>query len=136
MNKIEAIIRLEKLTGVVGALADAGFPGINIVHVTGRGGETGVRSGDRGTASYVVDMLPRVKLELVVSDEDTQMAVETIMATARTGCIGDGKIFITPVTTAIRVRTGEQGDQALQVAPEKSPTALEEPDARPAVSVR
>ena len=69
--------------------------------------------GPRGVGSYAVDMLPKVKLELVVTDADTQKAIDTIILHARTGDIGDGKIFVTPVADAIRVRTGEQGDEAL-----------------------
>ena len=114
MNKIEAIIRPEKLTSVKEALADAGFVGINVVHVTGRGVQRGlVTSGPRGVGRVEVDMLPKVKLELVVSDANTQKAIDTIIANARTGNIGDGKIFVAPVANAIRVRTGEEGDQVL-----------------------
>ena len=70
-------------------------------------------AGPRGVAAYSIEMLPKVKLELVVSDADTQKAIDTIIKKARTGNIGDGKIFVTPVADAIRVRTGERGDQAL-----------------------
>ena len=114
MNKIEAIIRPEKLDTVKNALADAGMVGINVVQVTGRGAQRGITAGGpRGVGSYVVDMLPKIKLELVVSEANTKNAIDTIINSARTGDIGDGKIFITPVANAIRVRTGEEGDQAL-----------------------
>ncbi|MDA0732973.1 MAG: P-II family nitrogen regulator [Chloroflexi bacterium] len=114
MNKIEAIIRPEKLTAVKDALADAGLVGINVTQVTGRGNQRGIEmGGPRGVGSYVVDMLPKVKLELVVLDENTQKALDIIIASARTGNIGDGKIFISPVSNAIRIRTGEAGDIAL-----------------------
>lgn len=114
MNKIEAIIKPEKLDSVKNALADAGIVGINVVHVTGRGAQRGITAGGpRGVGTYVVDMLPKIKLELVVSDAKTKMATDTIISSTRTGDIGDGKIFITPVANAIRVRTGEEGDQAL-----------------------
>jgi nitrogen regulatory protein P-II 1 len=113
MNKIETIIRLEKLEAVKDALANAGIVGMTLTHVTGRGVQRGVRTGGRGTTTYVVDMLPKVKLELVVSDANTQKAIDTILAEARTGNIGDGKIFVMPVAEAIRVRTGEKGDEAL-----------------------
>ena len=114
MNKIEAIIRPEKVDGVKNALADAGIVGINVVNVTGRGAQRGiVTGGARGVGRYTVDMLPKVKLELVVSDDNTQTAIDTIVENARTGNIGDGKIFVTPVANAIRLRTGEQGDDAL-----------------------
>ena len=114
MNKIEAIIRPEKLATVKDALAEIGLVGLNVAHVTGRGSQRGVAAmGPRGVGTYSVDMLPKIKLELVVSDADTQKAVDTIIHKARTGDIGDGKIFVTPVADAIRVRTGEQGDEAL-----------------------
>ncbi len=113
MNKIEAIIRPEKLDAVKNALADAGFLGLNVVHVTGRGVQKGVVTGARGGHQHVIDMLPKVKLETVVRDQDTERVVELIVKTAQTGIIGDGKIFIIPVADAIRVRTGERGEQAL-----------------------
>ena len=113
MNKIEAIIRPEKLNPVKDALADAGLVGLNVAHVTGRGVQKGIGAAGPRAGTVVVDMLPKVKLELVVSDGDTQKALDTIIDHARTGNIGDGKIFISPVANAIRVRTGEEGDQAL-----------------------
>ena len=114
MNKIEAIIRPEKVTTVKDALTEIGLVGLNVAHVTGRGVQRGVTAaGPRGVGSYAIDMLPKVKLELVVSDENTQRAIDTIIHKARTGDIGDGKIFVTPVADAIRVRTGERGDEAL-----------------------
>jgi nitrogen regulatory protein P-II 1 len=70
-------------------------------------------SGPRGIGTYVVDMLPKVKLELVVTDQDTRKAIDVIIENARTENIGDGKIFVIPVANAIRIRTGEEGDQAL-----------------------
>ena len=114
MQKIEAIIRPERLTDVKDALADIGLSGINVTHVTGRGQQKGVvASGPRGVGRTVVDMLPKVKIELVVVDESTQAAIDAIIGAARTGDIGDGKIFVSPVSNAIRVRTGEQGDEAV-----------------------
>ena len=114
MNKIEAIIRSEKLTGVKDALAETGLLGLNVAHVIGRGAQKGIRAaGPRGVGSYSVEMLPKVKLELVVSDADTQKAIDTIILNDRTGDIGDGKIFVIPVAEAIRVRTGERGHEAL-----------------------
>ena len=113
MNKIEAIIRPEKLAPVKDALADAGLVGMNVTPVTGRGVQKGIAGAGPRSGTVVVDMLPKVKLELVVSDDDTQKALDIIIEHARTGNIGDGKIFITPVANAIRVRTGEQGDLAL-----------------------
>ncbi len=114
MNKIEAIIRPERLNAVKDALADAGLVGINVAQVTGRGTQRGIEvGGPRGVGTYVVDMLPKVKLEMVVHDEYTQKAIDIIIEHARTGNIGDGKIFVWPVSNAIRIRTGEQGDIAL-----------------------
>ena len=111
MNKIEAVIRPERLTQVKDALAEIGIVGLNVVHVTGRGAQKGVRrKGPLGVGTYIVDMLPKVKLELVISDANTQKAIDTIMENARTGDIGDGKFFISPVANAIRVRTGEVGN--------------------------
>ena len=113
MHKIEAIIRPEKLDDVKEALANAGFTGLNIVHVTGRGVQRGIVHVGRGGESYTVDMLPKVKIEVVVAEADTEHAVKLICDAARTGNIGDGKIFVMPVVDAIRVRTGERGEAAV-----------------------
>ena len=113
MNKVEAIVRPERLEAVKEALADAGFVGLNIVNVTGRGVQKGIVHTGRGGEEYRVDMLPKSKLELVVRDGETQTVVDTIVQAARTGAIGDGKIFVIPVSDSIRVRTGEQGEAAL-----------------------
>lgn len=113
MKKIEGIIRPEKLNDVKEALESAGFVGMNIVHVTGRGAQKGIVHGGRGGETYTVDMLPKLKIEVIVKDADVQRAVDLIMNAARTGNIGDGKIFIIPVEDAIRVRTGERGDVAV-----------------------
>lgn len=113
MQKIEAIIRPEKLDDVKNALAGAGVTGLNIVHVTGRGVQKGIVHMGRGGETYEVDMLPKVKIEVVVADEQADKLVEIIRQAAHTGRIGDGKIFVMPVADAIRVRTGERGDAAL-----------------------
>jgi nitrogen regulatory protein P-II 1 len=113
MNKVEAIIRPEKLDAVKNALAEAGFVGLNIVNVTGRGTQKGVVHVGRGGETYAVDMLPKVKIETVVTDAATEKVIQIIIKAAQTGNIGDGKIFISPVTDAIRVRTGERGETAL-----------------------
>ncbi len=113
MNKIEAIVRPERMEAVKEALAEAGFIGMNIVNVTGRGVQKGIVHAGRGGEEYRVDMLPKTKIELVVSDAATEKAAGVIVEAARTGAIGDGKIFIMPVGDAIRVRTGERGDAAL-----------------------
>ena len=113
MQKIEAIIRPEKLDDVKNALATAGVTGLNIVHVTGRGVQKGVVHMGRGGETYEVDMLPQVKIEVVVADAQVDKLVNTICDAAHTGRIGDGKIFVIPITDAIRVRTRERGDAAL-----------------------
>ena len=113
MHKIEAIIRPEKLDDVKNALAAAGVAGLNIVHVTGRGVQKGIVHMGRGGETYEVDMLPKVKIEVVVPDANVEQLVNSICEAAATGHIGDGKIFVIPVTDAIRVRTRERGDAAL-----------------------
>lgn len=114
MNKIEAIIRLERLSAVVSAVTSEGFSGLNVVNVTGRGEQQWtVQTGSRPGEIQVVDMLPRAKVELVVKDEDTQKVVDVIMEAARTGREGDGKIFVLPVANAFRVRTGEKGEKVI-----------------------
>jgi nitrogen regulatory protein P-II 1 len=113
MKKIEAIIRPEKLNDVKDALEGAGFVGMNIVHVTGRGAQKGIVHGGRGGETYTVDMLPKLKIEVVLKDVDVNKAIDLICNAARTGNIGDGKIFIIPVEDAVRVRTGERGEVAV-----------------------
>jgi len=113
MKKIEAIIRPEKLNDVKDALESGGFVGLNIVHVTGRGVQKGIVHGGRGGETYTVDMLPKLKIEVVVKDVDADRVVDLIIGAARTGNIGDGKIFIMPIADAIRVRTGERGEVAV-----------------------
>jgi nitrogen regulatory protein P-II 1 len=113
MNKVEAIVRPERMEAVKEALASAGFVGMNIVAVTGRGVQKGIVHTGRGGEEYRVDMLPKSKIELVVKDADTQRAIDVIVNASRTGAIGDGKIFVIPVADAIRVRTGERGEAAL-----------------------
>ncbi len=113
MKKIEAIIRPEKLNDVKSGLEAADFLGMNIVHVTGRGAQKGIVHGGRGGETYTVDMLPKLRIEVVVKDDEVDRAVEAIMRAARTGNIGDGKIFVIPIEEAIRVRTGERGEVAV-----------------------
>ena len=113
MNKGEAIVRPERLEVVKEALAEAGFVGLNIVNVTGRGVQKGIVHTGRGGEEYRVDMLPKSKIELVVTDADTERVISTIIGASRTGSIGDGKIFVIPVADTIRVRTGERGEAGL-----------------------
>jgi nitrogen regulatory protein P-II 1 len=113
VKKIEAIIRPEKLDDVKNALAEKGFIGLNIVGVTGRGVQKGIVHAGRGAQAYSVDMLPKVKLETVVTDKDMEEVVKIIQQAAWTGNIGDGKIFVMPVEEAVRVRTGDRGEVAV-----------------------
>lgn len=113
MNMIEAIIRPEKVDAVKEALAEAGFTGLNVIHVTGRGVQKGVVTTARGGGTITIDMLPKTKVSTVVKDKDTDKAVDIIIKAARTGNIGDGKIFVWPVAQVIRVRTGERGESAI-----------------------
>jgi len=98
---------------VKSALEQGGYVGLNVVQVTGRGAQKGIVHGGRGGETYTVDMLPKLKIELVVKDAEANGVIDIIVASARTGNIGDGKIFIIPVEDAIRVRTGERGDVAV-----------------------
>src|SRR5262245_44701809 len=112
MKKIEAIIRHYKLEEVKNALTEAGIQGMTVSEVRGFGRQRGHKETYRG-AEYTVDFLPKVKVEVVVPDDLVQKAVETIMTTARTGKIGDGKIFVSPLEEVIRIRTGETGAEAI-----------------------
>lgn len=114
MKKIEAIIRPESLEDVKRALLAVDISGMHAENVVGHGHQGGIKRAGRGGQPYTVDMLPKVKLVVVVStDEWMQKAVDAIIQSARSGNIGDGKIFITEVHDAIRVRTGESGPEVL-----------------------
>jgi nitrogen regulatory protein P-II 1 len=112
MKKIEAIIKPFKLDEVKEALAKEGFQGMTISEVKGFGRQKGHTELYRG-AEYVVDFLPKIKVELLLDDEQAARAVEVITTVARTGRIGDGKIFMLPVEDVIRIRTGERGEHAI-----------------------
>lgn len=112
MKKIEAIIKPFKLDEVKEALQEVGLQGITITETKGFGRQKGHTELYRG-AEYVVDFLPKIKLEIVIEDHLVERTVESIINAARTGRIGDGKIFISPVEDAIRIRTGERGKDAL-----------------------
>ena len=112
MKKIEAIIKPFKLDEVKEALQEAGIQGLSVTEVKGFGRQKGHTELSRG-AEYVVDFLPKVKIEVVLSDDMVDTAIEAIIAAARTDKIGDGKIFVSPVEQAIRIRTGETGDDAI-----------------------
>ena len=112
MKKIEAVIKPFKLDEVKEALHEVGLQGITVVEAKGFGRQKGHTELYRG-AEYVVDFLPKVKIEVVCDDAMVERAVEAITNAARTGRIGDGKIFIIPVEDAVRIRTGERGDDAI-----------------------
>ena len=112
MKKIEAIIRHYKLEEVKNALSAAGIQGMTVSEVRGFGRQRGHKETYRG-AEYTVDFLPKVKLEVVVGDDLVDNASKIIMETARTGQIGDGKLFVTQLQEVIRIRTGETGEDAI-----------------------
>lgn len=112
MKKIEAIIKPFKLDEVKEALQEIGVQGLSVIEVKGFGRQKGHTELYRG-AEYVVDFLPKVKIEVVLADDLVEGAVEAIIGAAKTGKIGDGKIFVSSVEQAIRIRTGESGEDAL-----------------------
>jgi nitrogen regulatory protein P-II 1 len=112
MKKIEAIIRAEKLSDVRQALEEIGYPGMTISDVRGHGKQRGLIQRWRGQ-EYKVDFLPKLKLEIVVLDQDVGKIANAILRGARTGDLGDGKIFVVSIDNAIRVRTGDDGEDAI-----------------------
>ncbi len=112
MKKIEAIIQTHRLEWVKEALLALNVQGMTVTEVKGFGQQKGLREIYRGM-EYRVDFIPKVKIEIVVQDDQAQAIVETIMTNARTGKVGDGKIFVFPVEEIIRIRTGETGEAAL-----------------------
>ena len=112
MKKIEAIIRHFKLEEVKDALTEIGVQGMTVSEVRGFGRQKGHKEQYRGT-EYTVDILPKVKMEVVVGDDDAERVIEVIQQTSRTGQIGDGKIFVIDLENMIRIRTGESGESAL-----------------------
>ena len=112
MKKIEAIIKPFKLDEVKEALIESDITGITVTEIKGHGRQHGHTELYRG-AEYVVDFLPKIKLEIFVNDEFVEKTVEIILNNAKTGKIGDGKIFVMPVDEAIRIRTGERGNDAV-----------------------
>ena len=112
MKKIEAIIKPFKLDEVKDALSEVGVQGMTVTEVKGFGRTGGKKEVYRGSA-YVVDFVPKVKLEIIVNDDAVRQVVATITEAARTGRIGDGKIFVTPVDEIVRIRTGETGEDAI-----------------------
>ena len=112
MKKIEAVVRVEKLEAVKEALEESGYPGMTIVTVEGHGRQKGLVQQFRGR-EYRVDLLPKRKIEIVAKDGNVERILTTIMEVARTGEIGDGKIFVSSVDEVMRIRTGERGESAL-----------------------
>ncbi len=112
MKKIEAIIKPFKLDEVKEALQEVGLQGITVLEAKGFGRQKGHTELYRG-AEYVIDFLPKVKVEVVVNDDQVEDAIEAIRKAAETGRIGDGKIFVSPIEQAIRIRTGETGSEAV-----------------------
>jgi nitrogen regulatory protein PII len=113
MKKVEAFIRHEAFEPIRTELLDKGFPSLSISEVKGSGRQKGVTEHYRGS-SLTVHVRPKLKVEVVIEDKDKSIVVETILKHARTGEVGDGKIFVLPVEEAIRIRTGEEGEEVLQ----------------------
>ena len=112
MKKIEAIIRPEKLDEVRKAIEAVGYPGMTITEAEGHGKQKGLTQQWRGE-TYTVQFLPKVKLELVVADADTDRIIQAIIKAAKTGSVGDGKIFVSDIRDVVKIRTGERGESAL-----------------------
>lgn len=112
MKKIEAIVRHFKLEDVKTALTERGIHGMTVTEVRGYGRQKGHTEIYRGT-EYAVDFVPKVKIEVVCSDSNLQTVIDLVMQTAQTGQIGDGKIFVTDLSNAVRIRTGETGEDAI-----------------------
>ena len=112
MKKIEAVIRPEKLDAVKEALESAGYPGMMLTRIEGHGKQKGLMQQFRGRA-YKVEMLPKYKIEVVCAGDDCSKLTEAIAGAARTGDVGDGKIFVTDIADVMRIRTGESGEVAI-----------------------
>jgi nitrogen regulatory protein P-II 1 len=122
MKKIEAFIRHEAFEPIRAELLERGFPSLSIGEVKGSGRQRGVVEHYRGS-TLTVNVRPKLKIEVVVDDKDKSLVVETILKHARTGDVGDGKIFVLPVEEAIRIRTGEDGEEVLQAHTESEVAA-------------
>lgn len=112
MKKIEAIVRPEKLEALKEALLTAGIGGMSVSEVRGCGNQHGWKEYFRGS-EVLVNTVPKLKFEIVVADDEVDATVEVLVATARTGCVGDGKIFVMPIEEVVRIRTGERGAVAV-----------------------
>jgi nitrogen regulatory protein P-II 1 len=120
MKKIEAIIRPVKFDDVKAALAEAGYGGITVTEVEGHGTQKGFTQVWRGR-EYKVELLPKIKLEIVCHDKDAAKLVKAVMGSAHTGQVGDGKIFVYEIAEAYRISTGEEGEKALASIPVQNP---------------
>ena len=112
MKKVTAIIREDRFSMVKDALSDIGYPGMTVTEVKGHGNQKGVTEQWRGR-TYRTDLLRKMQIEIVVSDKDVEKILQCIVKESQTGSIGDGKIFISPIENAIRIRTGEKGEAAV-----------------------
>ena len=112
MKKVTAIIREDRFSMVKDALSDIGYPGMTVTEVKGHGNQKGVTEQWRGR-TYRTDLLKKTQIEIVVSDKDVEKILQCIVKESQTGSIGDGKIFISPIENAIRIRTGEKGEAAV-----------------------
>ncbi|MBI2447170.1 MAG: P-II family nitrogen regulator [Candidatus Omnitrophica bacterium] len=112
MKKIEAVIRVEKLDEVRDVLEKLGYPGMMITRIEGHGRQKGLMEQFRGR-QFKVELLPKIKIEIIARNEDVEKIMDAIAKTAKTGEIGDGKIFVYPVENAVRIRTGEKGEVAI-----------------------
>jgi nitrogen regulatory protein PII len=119
MKQIVAYVRHEAFEPIRADLLEAGFPSLTIAEVKGSGRQKGITEHYRGS-EIAIHLRPKLKIEIVVDDGDKSLIVETILRHARTGSVGDGKIFVLPVEEAIRIRTGETGEEVLQAHPEAS----------------
>jgi len=117
MKKIEAFVRHEAFEPIRAELLEKGYPSISVLEAKGSGRQKGIVEQYRGS-TVTVNVRPKLKLEIVVADEDKDLIIETILRHARTGEIGDGKVFVIPVEEAIRIRTGERGQEVTQSHPE------------------
>jgi len=112
MKKVTAIIREDRFSMVKDALSDIGYPGMTVTEVKGHGNQKGVTEQWRGR-TYRTDLLKKTQIEIVVSDKDVEKILQCIVKESQTGSIGDGKIFISPIENAVRIRTGEKGEAAI-----------------------
>ncbi|MFQ5456209.1 MAG: P-II family nitrogen regulator [Nitrospirota bacterium] len=112
MKKVESIVRLEKVKDIMSALEKLGYPGIMLTRIEGHGKQKGYMQQFRGR-EYKIELIPKMKMEIVVTNEDVERVIDAIVRHARTGEIGDGKVFVYPCEGAVRIRTNERGETAI-----------------------